>query len=103
MALVASVLGALDVRERAIRRWWWLIALAIVATAFVGAYVWEFAALSNHVLSSNTEDWAKFGEYIGGAFAMLAFVGVLVTLTLQRRQLDLQLRQVTLDELMRLS
>jgi hypothetical protein len=35
--------------------------------------------------------------------SMFAFIGVLITVELQRRQLELQRHQLTLDELMRLS
>ena len=60
-------------------------------------------------MSNNTEDWARFGEYAGGVLGIFAFLGVLVTMNLQRRQLQqvsklLQqaMSQRTVDELMQL-
>jgi hypothetical protein len=84
------------------RRYWW-IWLGAAAILFVAAYAYEFAPVSGWQLSPDTEQWTRFGEYIGGAFGMLALIGVLITVDIQRRQLDLQRHQVTLDELMRFS
>jgi predicted hydrolase (HD superfamily) len=84
------------------RRFSWTI-LAVAAIIFVAAYSYKFAPPSGWQLSSNTEQWARFGAYIGGAFGMLAFIGVLITVDIQSRQLDLQRHQVTLDELLRFS
>jgi hypothetical protein len=84
------------------RRISWII-VAVAAIIFVAAYAYKFAPPSGWQLSSNTEQWARFGAYIGGAFGMLAFIGVLITVDIQSRQLDLQRHQVTLDELMRFS
>lgn len=84
------------------RRYSWII-LAVAAIIFVAAYSYKFAPPSGWQLSSNTEQWARFGAYIGGAFGMLAFIGVLITVDIQSRQLDLQRHQVTLDELLRFS
>ena len=78
----------------------WIV-LAIVAVILVAAYPYQFAPLTGWKLSPNTEQWARFGAYVGGVFSMLAFIGVLVTVEIQRRQLDLQRHQLTLDELMR--
>jgi hypothetical protein len=54
-----------------------LIALAIILLA----YAWRFHSLE---ISRDPEDWAKFGEYVGGtlgaAFGLLAIVGVLLTI-----------------------
>jgi hypothetical protein len=77
--------------------------LAVAAIIFVAAYAYKFAPPSGWQLSSDTEQWGRFGAYIGGAFGMLAFIGVLITVDTQRRQLELQRHQVTLDELMRFS
>jgi hypothetical protein len=84
------------------RRPWW-IALAAAAALFVAAYMWTFGPHSGWKPSLHTEDWAQFGEYVGGVFAILAFVSVLATVEIQRRQLDLQRVQVTLDQLLRLA
>jgi hypothetical protein len=84
------------------RKYWW-VALLIAASIFVAAYVYMFAPLSGWQLSSDTAQWERFGAYVGGVFSMFAFIGVLITVELQRRQLELQRHQLTLDELMRLS
>ncbi len=51
--------------------------------------------------------WAEFGEYVGGTlsgfFGLLAFIGVLITIVQQRKQLDLMHSQFTRDELLRLA
>jgi hypothetical protein len=65
--------------------------------------MWTFGPRSSWTLSTDTEKWAQFGEYVGGIFGILAFISVLITVEIQRRQLDLQRVQVTLDQLMRLS
>src|SRR5271168_2706296 len=87
-------------------RWWHLAAFA--AAVVVGVYAWKFAPGSGG-LSPAPEDWARFGEYVGGVFALLAFAGVLYTVELQRRQLELQRQQIrqlsdqaTVDELHRI-
>jgi len=57
--------------------------------------------------SRNAEDWAKFGEYLGGTlggiYGLLAFIGVLITIFEQRRQSDLLRTQINRDELQRQS
>jgi len=85
------------------RRYWWIISSAVAAIICVAAYAYKFAPPSGWQLSSDTEQWGRFGAYIGGVFGMLAFIGVLITVEIQRRQLDLQRHQLTLDELMRFS
>jgi hypothetical protein len=86
-----------------------LIALGAAAAVLVGAYMVRFAQAAHWQPSQNTEDWARLGEYVGGVFGVLAFIGVLITIELQRKQLDQlseQLRQATnkgtVDELMQL-
>lgn len=81
------------------KHWWWLLA----ATAFlvVAAYFVNFGPHSNG-FSQATEDWGHFGEYVGGVFGIMAFIGVLITIDLQRTQLDQLTKQSTVDELMQL-
>ena len=75
----------------------------MATSAILGIYVSNFAPASHWKLSPNTEEWARFGEYLSGALAGLALLGVLITVELQRRQLNLQKNQATLDQLLRLS
>jgi hypothetical protein len=86
----------------------WLALAVIAAILSVGLYFYWFG-MSGKGLSNNTEDWARFGEYAGGVLGIFAFIGVLVTINLQRRQLgqvSKQLKQAmnqgTVDELMQL-
>lgn len=81
------------------KHWWWL--LAAIAFSVVAAYFVNFGPHSNG-LSQATEDWGHFGEYVGGVFGIMAFVGVLITIDLQRTQLDQLSKQSTVDELMQL-
>jgi len=81
------------------KHWWWIFA----GSAFfvVAAYFVNFGSPHSR-LSPLSEDWGHFGEYVGGMFGMLAFIGVLVTIDLQRRQVDQLNNQSTADELMQL-
>lgn len=68
----------------------WFICLAGAGVLVVlGPYLYAFGPSSWFTLSRYPEDWAKFGEYVGGSlgsfFGLLAFGGVLVTLREQRR------------------
>ena len=76
--------------------------LGVAAAAFIVAYVGRFAPEAHWRFSQSPEDWARFGEYVGGVFAILAFIGVLITVDLQRRQLSLLTSQATIDELLRI-
>lgn len=66
-------------------------AVAVVALLIVvGTYFLMFARGSGFALSQDTEEWARFGEYVGGTlsaiFGLLAFAGVLLTIREQRHQ-----------------
>jgi hypothetical protein len=84
---------------------WFVLAVtsAVVVFFVVGAYALHFGPQSGWHLSPDQEDWARFGEYVGGIFGMLAFVGVLVTVNLQRAQLDEQRKQFGLQEIQRMA
>lgn len=66
-----------------------LIALVIVLLA----YAWRF---HSYDISSDPEDWAKFGEYVGGTlgaiYGLLAIVGVLITVAESRESHRNELR-----------
>jgi hypothetical protein len=67
--------------------------LAFVVLVFtIAAYAVTFAPQAGFKLSSNTEDWSRFAEYLGGTlgplYGLFAFLGVLMTVVLQRRQID---------------
>jgi len=84
-----------------------LLIFAIILSAItIGMYVYNFTFPSKFALSNNLEDWSFFGSYIGGVlgslFAFLAFLGVLVTVHLQRRQIIYIENQSHIDEIQRL-
>jgi uncharacterized membrane protein YcjF (UPF0283 family) len=83
----------------------WVILLSVLAIVYLAAYFVHF----HGGFSGDSERWAYFGEYVGGVFATVAFVGVLITLWMQHAQLELlrqqnvQLReQSAVDELHRI-
>jgi len=78
----------------------WLIALAAAAILAAAAYAYTFGPGSGWNPSRHTEDWARFGEYIGGAFGFLAFLGVLGTIQMQRHLVESLQAHTTLDELL---
>ena len=68
----------------------WLGILGVGVTLIViGLYVYTFAPLSGYQLSHDGADWAHFGEYAAGTlgplFALLAVVGVVITVREQQR------------------
>jgi len=79
----------------------WLILLSLAAAAAIGLYAYTFGANTGWLPSTHTEDWARFGQFVGGVFGMLALLGVLVTVQVQRRTLAWHRNQSTLDELLR--
>jgi hypothetical protein len=58
----------------------------------VGAYAFNFAAAGGYAFSKNVEDRVRFAEYLGGTlgpiYGLFAFLGVLITILLQGRQID---------------
>ena len=68
-----------------------------------GLYAIQFGPASGWRLSHDTEAWARFGEYAGGAFGALAFLGVLWTIGLQQVQVDQLSRQAAADQLQRIA
>lgn len=70
-----------------------LFGIALFAVVVVvGAYALNFAGPGGYAFSKNVEDWVRFAEYLGGTlgpiYGLLAFLGVLITILLQRRQID---------------
>lgn len=89
--------------------------LPYIVLAFVGinalfavlsVYAIKFSVPGHPVLSASSEEWAHFGEYVGGTlgpvYGLLAFIGVLATLDLQNQQMADQRKQFELGELQRL-
>ena len=79
---------------------------AVFAFGFVVWMYFHHFAPHSYGLSARQEDWAAFGEYVGGTlggvFGLFAFIGVLITIVLLREQLDFLRQQSTRDELQRL-
>jgi hypothetical protein len=79
----------------------WLLLLTLVAAAAVAIYGYNFGPGNAWELSRHTEDWARFGQYIGGVFGTLAFIAVLGVINNQRRLIDRLRSATTLEELLR--
>ncbi len=82
----------------------WVAFLAL--TIVVGAYVVKFAVIDKRTLSSDVDNWGVFGDYVGGVlnpvFSFLSLIGILITVSLQARQLAIARQQSQLDEIQRL-
>ncbi len=87
----------------ALKKFYWSIVLA--CAFIVIAYIANFFSPDAVGFSNDPDDWGVFGDYIGGTigtfFAFAAFVAVLVTVAIQREQLDHARKQASLDELQR--
>lgn len=71
----------------------------------IGLYVYKFAPGNWFELSSSKEVWANFGDYFGGVlnpvFSFMAFTGVLFTVLLQAKQLDIARDHAEFEEMQR--
>src|SRR5580704_17832632 len=81
----------------------WLIVLGLAAAAAIGLYAWTFGPNTGWCPSTRTEDWAHFGEVVGGVFGMLALVAVLVTVELRGRTLEWHKNESALGEPLRVA
>ena len=84
-----------------------LLVVGVCTTAFVlMIYIGKFAPPSDFSLSEKTSVWGEFGDYFGGVlnpiFSFLAFTGVLFTVYLQARQLDIARDHANFEELQRM-
>jgi hypothetical protein len=79
----------------------WLVVLLALAATAAGAYAYSFGAVSHWQLSSHPQDWAMFGEYIGGLSVPLLLIGLFASAEGQKLQVESQRQQDTLAELMR--
>lgn len=77
----------------ALRRYSLVATLVLLITFYVTSVLFAYRSAFGGPLSSDQAIWGQFGDYIGGLvnpiLAFLSFVGVLATLHLQIRQLDL--------------
>jgi len=82
-----------------------LIIAFTVAVLALGAYFLTFGPRTGFHLSKYDIAWANFGNYAAGVlgplFGFLAFVGVLLTVWLQAKQLDAARQQAGLEEIQR--
>lgn len=78
---------------------------AAAATLAFGIYFYKFAPGHWFELSPSRDDWSAFGTFVGGVlgpyFSFLAFIGVILTVVLQARQLDIVRDQTEFEELQR--
>lgn len=83
-----------------------LIIGILIPIVVIGFYIYRLAIPAGFELSGDVEDWSAFGGYIGGVlgpiYAFLAFGGVLLTVYLQRQQIEQLNKQANLEELQRL-
>jgi hypothetical protein len=81
-----------------------LILIPVVLVA--GSYAYFFGHINNRSLSGNPEQWGQFGDFFGGTlnpvYALLAFIGVLITIHLQSKQLELAEKRALIEEVQRL-
>lgn len=81
----------------------WLGALA--TWVVYGIYIYNFAPGQWFKPSQNPADWGVFGDYVGGLlnplFSFLAFIGVIITVVLQAKQLEVVREQSNLEEIQR--
>lgn len=72
----------------------------------MGLYFYKFAPGHWFELSSDDSRWANFGTFYGGVagpfFSFLAFIGVVITVVLQAKQLDTMRAQANFEEQQRL-
>lgn len=71
-----------------------LLVICVLANwTVLGLYFWKFAPGHWFELSSSQEVWAHFGDFYTGLLSpflgFLAFIGILFTVVLQSKQLDL--------------
>lgn len=83
-----------------------LLILGIVLSLItISLYIYVFGYQSNFTLSTTDNNWANFGSYIGGVlgpiFSFLAFSGVILTVWLQAKQLDVSRNQANFEEIQR--
>lgn len=84
----------------------WLLGIGAIAAGVVySVYIYNFAPGRWFKTSSDPADWGVFGDYVGGmlnpVFSFLAFVGVLITVMLQAKQLKVAREQSTFEEIQR--
>lgn len=84
-----------------------IIALIVIPLVLVaGGYAFFFGYISNRSLSGSPEQWGQFGDFFGGTlnpvYALLAFIGVLITIHLQSKQLELAEKRALIEEVQRL-
>ncbi len=83
-----------------------ILIICVLTNWFVlGIYFWKFAPGNWLELSASQEIWAQFGDFYSGLMgpflSFLAFVGILFTVLLQMKQLDLAKHQAEVQEMQR--
>lgn len=83
-----------------------LINIGAVAIIVVyGVYIYNFGPGQWFKPSPDPADWGVFGDFVGGLlnplFSFLAFIGVIFTVALQARQLDIVREQANFEEIQR--
>jgi len=80
------------------------IALILIISAVL-AFANVVARAANFEFSQSAQDWAFFGDYLAGtvgpALSFLAFIGILWTIKLQTKQIEISKSQAVLEEMQR--
>lgn len=95
--------SSIDIISKGLLRLMWLG--VVVAWVVYGLYIYKFAPGHWFTLSASPAEWGTFGDYVGGLlnpfFSFLAFIGVIITVILQARQLDIVREQANFEEIQR--
>ena len=88
------------IHSRDLSRWLsWIFVAAVVA--LIGAFSTYAIFFFEHPFVVNADAWGKFGDFIGGTvnpvIGFLTVVALVLTLTLQNRQLELSSRQLKMS------
>ena len=91
-----------DFRRNLLRLMWVGV---LAAWTVYGVYIYNFGPGQWFKLSSSPADWGVFGDYVGGLLnpflSFLTFIGIIVTVMLQARQLDIVREQANYEEIQR--
>ncbi len=78
-----------------------MLVLLLLLTLAVGAYAYVFGPIHDWRPSTQTEDWARLGEYVGGLSVPLLLFALFANAAAIRKQTGVQRRQAVHEELMR--
>lgn len=85
----------------------WILVIAFLPFGLcISVYYIRFKYFLGYPISPVQADWGTFGDFVGGVlnpiYAFLAFVGVVYTVLLQKKQIEMMKEQEKLNELQNL-